>query len=88
MIVTIGWIGFAIGMIGLLIKPFLEFWRPERTDANFNAMLFTLFVFDVLHNFMESDFIQVTSAQWGQYLLIIGLLHVSAREMRARRALR
>jgi exopolysaccharide production protein ExoQ len=88
MIVTIGWVGFAIGMIGLLIKPFLEFWRSERTDANFNAMLFTLFVFDVLHNFMESDFIQVTSAQWGQILLIIGLLHASAREMRERSGLR
>jgi len=82
MLVTIGGVGFVIGMIGLLIVPFLQFWKANRTDANFNAMLFTLFVFDVLHNFMESDFIQVTSAQWGQILLIIGLLHVSAREMR------
>jgi O-antigen ligase len=84
MLVTLGGLGFAIGMIGLLILPFFEFWKSNRTDANFNAMLFTLFVFDVLHNFMESDFIQVTSAQWGQILLIIGLLHVSAREGRER----
>jgi O-antigen ligase len=84
MLVTLGGIGFALSMIGLLVMPFLEFWKPNRTDANFNAMLFTLFVFAVLHNFMESDFIQVTSAQWGQILLILGFLHVSAREMRER----
>lgn len=84
MLVTLGGVGFVIGMVGLLIVPFFEFWKANRTDLNFNAMLFTLFVFDVLHNFMESDFIQVTSAQWGQILLIIGLLHVSAREMRER----
>lgn len=84
MLVTLGWTGFVIGMIGLLILPFLEFWKANRTDANFSAMLFTLFIFNVFHNFMESDFIQVTSAQWGQILLIIGLLHVSAREMRER----
>ncbi|MEJ1968159.1 MAG: O-antigen ligase family protein [Rhizomicrobium sp.] len=86
MLVTLGWIGFLIGMLGLLVVPFLQFWGRERTDANFYALLFTLFVFDVLHNFMESDFIQVTSAQWGQILLIIGLLHVALREMRQRAA--
>lgn len=82
MLVTLGGVGFALCLIGLLVMPFLEFWKPNRTDANFNAMLFTLFIFAVLHNFMESDFIQVTSAQWGQILLILGMLHVSAREMR------
>lgn len=84
MLVTLGGVGFLLCIVALLIVPFFEFWKRNRTDANFNAMLFTLFVFDVLHNFMESDFIQVTSAQWGQILLIIGLLHVSAREMRER----
>jgi len=84
MLVTIGSVGFALCIAGLLIAPFLAFWKSNRTDANFNAMLFTLFVFAVLHNFMESDFIQVTSAQWGQILLIIGLLHVSGRELRER----
>ena len=84
MLVTLGGVGFVLCIVGLLIVPFLEFWKSSRTDVNFNALLFTLFVFDVLHNFMESDFIQVTSAQWGQILLIFGLLHVSAREMRER----
>jgi hypothetical protein len=45
-------------------------------------MLFTLFVFDVLHNFMESDFVQVTSAQWGQMLVVIAILRVTQREVR------
>src|SRR6185437_7141917 len=69
MLVTLGGVGFAIGMAGLLVLPFLQFWRADRARSNLDAMLFTLFTFDVLHNFMESDFVQVTSAQWGQMLL-------------------
>ncbi|HUO89986.1 MAG TPA: O-antigen ligase family protein [Rhizomicrobium sp.] len=86
MIVTIGGIGFLIGMLALVVLPFLQFWRPERRDANFNALLFALFAFDILHNFMESDFITVTSVQWGLLLMVIALLRVSQREMRAREA--
>ncbi len=80
MLVTLGGIGFAIGMAGLLVQPFLQFWRAGRGRPNLDALLFTLFTFDVLHNFMESDFVQVTSAQWGQMLMVIALLRVSQRE--------
>jgi O-antigen ligase len=80
MLVTIGGIGFVIGMLALVVIPFVQFWQPERKDANFNALLFTLFVFDTLHNFMESDFITVTSVQWGLLLMVIALLRSSRRE--------
>ena len=80
MLVTIGGIGFILGMTAVVVLPFLQFWRTERTDANLNAMLFAVFLFDILHNFMESDFIQVTAVQWGQLLLILALLRVSMRE--------
>jgi exopolysaccharide production protein ExoQ len=81
MLVTLGGIGFLIGMSALVIQPFAQFWRAERAaSSRLNAMLFTLFVFDVLHNFMESDFVQVTSAQWGQMLVVIALLRVTQRE--------
>jgi hypothetical protein len=83
MLVTLGGIGFVIGMVGLLVLPFLQFWRADRARSNLDALLFTLFTFDVLHNFMESDFVQVTSAQWGQMLLVIALLRVTAREAQA-----
>ncbi len=86
MLVTLGGIGFAIGMIGLIVQPFLSFWSGERAGSNRNAMLFALFVFDVLHNFMESDFVQVTSAQWGQMLLVIAILRAGKREPRERAA--
>jgi O-antigen ligase len=84
MLVTLGGIGFAIGMLGLVVLPFFAFWKGDRAGSNLNAMLFSLFVFDVLHNFMESDFVQVTSAQWGQMLLVISLLRITARETRER----
>ena len=83
MLVTLGGIGFAIGMIGLLVQPFLAFWTGDRAGTTRNAMLFALFVFDVLHNFMESDFVQVTSAQWGQMLLVIAILRAGRREAAA-----
>ncbi len=86
MLVTLGGIGFAIGMLGLVVIPFFSFWKKERAGSNLNALLFTLFVFDVLHNFMESDFVQVTSAQWGQMLLVIALLRVGDREAREQAA--
>jgi len=80
MLVTLGGIGFALGMAGLLVQPFVQFWRAGRGTTYLDALLFTLFTFDVLHNFMESDFVQVTSAQWGQMLMVIALLRVSVRE--------
>jgi len=80
MLVTLGGIGFAIGMAGLLVQPFVQFWSAGRGRSYLDALLFTLFTFDVLHNFMESDFVQVTSAQWGQMLMVIALLRVSLRE--------
>ncbi len=86
MLVTLGGIGFVLGMAGLLIQPFLQFWRAGRGTSNLDALLFTLFTFDVLHNFMESDFVQVTSAQWGQMLMVIALLRVSEREAKEQAA--
>lgn len=83
MLVTIGGIGFILGMTAVVVLPFLQFWRPERTDGNLSAMLFAVFLFDILHNFMESDFIQVTAVQWGQLLLVLALLRVSTREVGA-----
>jgi exopolysaccharide production protein ExoQ len=82
MLVTLGGIGFLIGMIGLIVQPFLTFWTGARAGSVRYAMLFALFVFDVLHNFMESDFVQVTSAQWGQMLLVIAYLNASERAAR------
>lgn len=80
MLVTIGGIGFVIGMAALVVQPFLSFWRRERSEGSFNALLFTIFFFAVLHNFMESDFIEGTAVQWGQFLLLLAFLRASLRE--------
>ncbi|HXC55421.1 MAG TPA: O-antigen ligase [Rhizomicrobium sp.] len=83
MLVTIGGIGFVLAMAALVAEPFVEFWRTWRRDDLVNALLFTLFFFAVLHNFMESDFLEGTAVQWGQFLLILAFLRVSGREARA-----
>ncbi|MEI9886231.1 MAG: O-antigen ligase family protein [Rhizomicrobium sp.] len=80
MLVTIGGVGFVLGLVAVLVQPFVQFWNPARGGTNFAALLFALFVFALLHNFMETDFIAVTGAQWGQLLLVLALLRVLGRD--------
>jgi O-antigen ligase len=80
MLVTVGSIGLFLGVLTLMVQPFFQFWSMKRRDVAFGAMLFALFTFDLLHNAMESDFVNVTSGQWGQLLLILGFLKVMGRE--------
>jgi O-antigen ligase len=82
LLVTIGFVGFALAMIALVVQPFLAFWRAGG-EPGFNVLLFTLFSFIVLHNFMESDFLEGTAPQWAEFLVILALLRVSRREARA-----
>ena len=40
-------------------------------------MLFALFVFLVLHNFMESDFLEGDGVSWAAFLLVLAALRQS-----------
>ena len=82
MLVTIGGIGLFFGMSAIVFRPLMRFWSRQGTARQYYPMLFSIFVFCMLHNFMESDFVQVTAVQWGQLLLIIAFLGVAAREQR------
>jgi len=80
MLVTLGGIGLAIGLVAVVIVPLFLFSRPVAPEGrDRHALLFALFAFVLLHNVMESDFIQ-TSSQWGQLLLVIAMLRISDRE--------
>jgi O-antigen ligase len=73
--VTIGGIGFVLAMLAFVVQPALAFRRIEQRDeiAVF-APLFAMFVFIVLHNFVESDFLEGDSPAWVAFLLMLGSL--------------
>jgi exopolysaccharide production protein ExoQ len=72
LLVTIGGIGFALAFVSLIVLPAVEFWR--RGDTALKALLFSLFVFLLLHNLMETDFLQGDGVTWVAYLLMIAML--------------
>jgi O-antigen ligase len=72
--VTTGMIGFVLGMIALVLAPLSSFWARGDMEPWLKAMLFGFFVFFVLHNFMESDFLASDGIVWTAYLLLFAVL--------------
>jgi exopolysaccharide production protein ExoQ len=76
LLVTIGGVGFVLAMLALVVQPALAFRRIEaRQEVVLFTPLFALFVFVVLHNFVESDFLEGDSPVWVGFLLMVGCLH-------------
>jgi O-antigen ligase len=77
--VTIGGIGFLLTMIAAVAAPLRRFWALDWDESAFKPMLFALFVFAVLHNFMESDFLEGDGVTWSALLLVIAALNSTSR---------
>jgi len=62
-------------MLALIVQPALAFHRiEERRDLALFAPLFALFAFVVLHNFVESDFLEGDGPVWVGFMLMLGCL--------------
>jgi O-antigen ligase len=72
LLVTVGGIGFVLAMLALVVMPALQFWR--RGALAEKSVLFALFVFLVLHNLMETDFLEGDGVAWVAYLLMLAML--------------
>ncbi len=72
--VTTGMIGFMLGMIALVLAPMRIFWTRGDMEPWLKSLLFGFFVFFVLHNFMESDFLASDGVVWTAYLVMFGVL--------------
>ena len=72
LLVTVGGVGFVLAMIALLAVPTVSFW--QRDDIGVKALLFSLFVFFVLHNLMETDFLEGDGVTWVGFLLMLAML--------------
>jgi O-antigen ligase len=74
MLVTIGGVGFGLAMMVLIVQPLMAFWKLNWQGDSFRPLLFALFVFLILHNVMESDFLEGDGVTWAAFLLMLGAL--------------
>ena len=74
LLVTIGGIGFVLSMICFIVQPAIAFWRGARSTSWLKPLLFAVFVFVILHNILESDFLEGDGPAWVAFLLTIAIL--------------
>jgi O-antigen ligase len=72
-LVTTGAVGFALAFVSLIVEPAMELWR-RGGDLRLKALLFALFAFLLLHNLMETDFLEGDGVTWVAFLLILAML--------------
>lgn len=73
LLVTIGAIGFLLALAGLVAAPALALWR-RGGDIEMKSLLVALFAFLLLHNLMETDFLEGDGVTWVGYLLMLAML--------------
>jgi O-antigen ligase len=72
LLVTIGGVGFVLAMTAFVVQPMIEFGRVP--DVGRYAPMFAIFVFSILHNFVESDFLEGDGQAWVVFLLMLASL--------------
>jgi len=70
--VTVGGVGFLFALMALIVVPLAAFWR--RGEIPTKALLFSLFVFLLLHNLMETDFLEGDGVTWVGFILMLAML--------------
>jgi exopolysaccharide production protein ExoQ len=71
-------------VLALILDPLRHFWSLDMEGGGFKPLLFALFVFLLLHNFMESDFLEGDAPTWAAFLLMLGGLLETSRPRRLR----
>ncbi|HTT82243.1 MAG TPA: O-antigen ligase family protein [Rhizomicrobium sp.] len=83
LLVTIGVIGFGLAMLAFVVQPAGAFWRFDVTSIEPRSVLLAIFLFMVLHNFLESDFLEGDDPAWVAFLLMLAMLRrIDARASR------
>jgi exopolysaccharide production protein ExoQ len=73
-LVTTGGIGLGLALLAMVADPVRRFWPLEPARTGFKAMLFALFVFVLLHNFLETDFLESDNSLWFAFLAMLASL--------------
>jgi len=80
LLLTTGTIGLLLALIALVIAPFVLLFRRDAIPLGMKQLLFTLFVFLFLHDFVESDFLGNSGPTWGMDLMTLALLYTGRQE--------
>ena len=72
--VTIGGVGFGLALVGLVLLPLIAFVRENSGRVAEMAMPFAIFVFVVLHNLLETDFLEGDGPAWVAFLIALAAL--------------
>jgi len=83
-LVTIGIPGFVMTLLVLLVQPVAWFAQETRLGPGTKALLFALFAFFFMHNFMETNFLQTDGTEWVTFLLVLAMLRTSRAGMTMR----
>jgi O-antigen ligase len=71
---TTGGIGFFLGLLAMVVDPLFRFWPLEPARTGFKALLFAVFTFVLLHNFLETDFLESDNSLWFAFLAMLASL--------------
>ncbi len=74
LLATIGIPGFILAMVALVIVPLRNFWRRDPENLALKSLLFGFFVYWVLHNFMEAEYLASDDLGWVSFLLVIAMM--------------
>jgi exopolysaccharide production protein ExoQ len=73
-LIATGGIGLLLALVSMVADPLLRFWPLEPSRTGFKALLFALFVFVLLHNFLETDFLESDNSGWFAFLVVLASL--------------
>jgi len=71
---TTGGIGLFLALIAMVADPLFRFWPLEPARTGFKALLFAIFIFVLLHNFLETDFLESDNSLWFAFLVMLASL--------------
>lgn len=71
---TTGGIGLLLALLAMVVDPLCRFWPLEPARTGFKALLFAIFVFVLLHNFLETDFLESDNSLWFAFLVMLASL--------------
>jgi len=83
-LVTIGIPGFVMALLVLLVQAIGWFAQESRLNPGTKTLLFALFTFFFMHNFMETNFLQTDGTEWVTFLLVLAMLRTSRAGMTMR----
>jgi len=73
-LIATGGIGLLLTLASMVVDPLFRFWPLDPARTGFKGLLFALFIFVLLHNFLETDFLESDNSGWFAFLVVLASL--------------